>query len=882
MKHGDRRMHLSNKIQIIISFILLFCIVFQIYGISFYNTQNNKYSTIYYPNQNTEHLVSTGEADEWPMFGHDAGHSGVSSSTGPRQSLIWSKTYGAGSIASPVVANNKVYFQSMDFTLHALDASNGAELWNYSNGGTPVIIDDLIYFNSGSTIYCLYTSNGSLKTTSVNLGAITRTPIVYENGLLFVSLGNKKIDCLFAENLSVKWSSSTGSGSPGSPTIANNDVFVSTTEPRVYCLYIENGAERWNKSVGSSLLGTSGFTSTVVGDLLFIGGMTTVYRMYCLDADNGSQKWVTTVDGGFYRTPPAVSAGKVIFGYQANSDRINRFLCLNTTNGQKEWEYLGTSGYTVQSSAVIAGNLVYICSETTLYCLDIIGNGNGTTNLIWSQNVQTLISSSPAIVNGFLYLTVQNMTGGPDIFCFGGNNSPPAQPVAPSGPSDGFAGELYSFTEITTDPENDAITYLFDWGDETTDTWTSFVASGEQTSSSHVWTSAGTFLVKVKAKDTYGLQAVWSPPKTFLVNSMPLQLQITAPLTCMESQTFDIVVTVDENPIANATVEFNTELFSTDITGKVTVTAPQVEQNTQYSIQVSCLGYLPATSTITILHQREKQGWIYGVVSDTNGTLLTDALVCIFTDIETLDTSKQCTYTDTQGQYVKSFPIGTYVVEASKQGYQSETRTNITIEEKKAIAVNFNLRKITNNTTPVDTQQKLINEAILEGSILGTMTFASEQQEIHYTTVVYLSDSTLTITQIQKNSISLVVSSENEGGSTIVFNIEEGVFSTDNLGLLLNGRQIKKAGSFEEVLHPTNANEPEWFIQEKPSHQGSWLLLYIPHFSQYQITIYQIVEAISKIILGSIYGVIFVIGAIIAVYIVMFSGTIRFQRKKIK
>jgi len=91
-------------------------------------------------------------------------------------------------------------------------------------------------------------------------------------------------------------------------------------------------------------------------------------------------------------------------------------------------------------------------------------------------------------------------------------NHPPDKPDKPSGPNKVKSGVTYSFTAVTTDPDNDYLSYLFDWGDGTYSEWTyPFVPSGTNVSESHKWHKSMTG-IRVKAKDFHGAQSEWSEP----------------------------------------------------------------------------------------------------------------------------------------------------------------------------------------------------------------------------------------------------------------------------------------------------------------------------------------------------------------------------------
>jgi len=86
----------------------------------------------------------------------------------------------------------------------------------------------------------------------------------------------------------------------------------------------------------------------------------------------------------------------------------------------------------------------------------------------------------------------------------------PQIPETPSGPAEGQAGVEYDFSSHTTDPEEDSLFYLFDWGDGTESDWLGPYPSGDTCTASYAWINPGVCYVKAKAKDTYDHQSDWS------------------------------------------------------------------------------------------------------------------------------------------------------------------------------------------------------------------------------------------------------------------------------------------------------------------------------------------------------------------------------------
>ena len=93
-------------------------------------------------------------------------------------------------------------------------------------------------------------------------------------------------------------------------------------------------------------------------------------------------------------------------------------------------------------------------------------------------------------------------------------SDPPAKPSKPSGPVNGNTGISYTYSTSTTDPNNDKVYYMFDWGDGTNSGWIGPFNSGSAGSATKTWNKQGTYEVKAVAKDIHGKLSDWSDPLT--------------------------------------------------------------------------------------------------------------------------------------------------------------------------------------------------------------------------------------------------------------------------------------------------------------------------------------------------------------------------------
>jgi hypothetical protein len=107
---------------------------------------------------------------------------------------------------------------------------------------------------------------------------------------------------------------------------------------------------------------------------------------------------------------------------------------------------------------------------------------------------------------------------------------PPTTPLL-TGPNTGSLNETYMFNAISTDPDDDTISYFFDWGDGTNTGWLGPYQSGQQITAQKSWNAPGTYPIYVQAKDINERTSEWSIPlmMTILPNLPPTPPTITGP-----------------------------------------------------------------------------------------------------------------------------------------------------------------------------------------------------------------------------------------------------------------------------------------------------------------------------------------------------------------
>ena len=156
--------------------------------------------------------------------------------------LVW-KYDSEMPIFTPTVVNNVVYFGSYDKKIHALTATNGSAVWEFSGAkagfsGSPIVVNNRVYLGGrDGYFYALDAANGNLvwqypAANQIALGPILISP-AYDNGVLYFASQNMKAYALNATTGVKAWESATLPGSQYQsfwPVIYQNYVIFSASE----------------------------------------------------------------------------------------------------------------------------------------------------------------------------------------------------------------------------------------------------------------------------------------------------------------------------------------------------------------------------------------------------------------------------------------------------------------------------------------------------------------------------------------------------------------------------------------------------------------------------------------------------------------------------
>ena len=95
-------------------------------------------------------------------------------------------------------------------------------------------------------------------------------------------------------------------------------------------------------------------------------------------------------------------------------------------------------------------------------------------------------------------------------------NNPPEKSII-NGPNKGKTGTIMYYTFYSSDPDGDDLYYCVDWGDGAGEICLGLFPSNTYVNESHIWDEKGTYIIKAKAEDIYGLIS----PEATLEVTMP-------------------------------------------------------------------------------------------------------------------------------------------------------------------------------------------------------------------------------------------------------------------------------------------------------------------------------------------------------------------------
>jgi len=469
------------------------------------------------------------DQDMWPQQGYNAQHIGRSPYSTENNPGVekWRFPAEDWCDGSPSIGpDGAIYFGSSDGYLYAI-YPNSTLKWKFRAesgvgdfGSHPAIADDgSVYFGTkyGSYIQAV-NPNGTGKWR--DWVPEIDTSITIDDDLIFYGHRGGGVDVRYTNNGTLKWRFSTDGCVMSTPAVDENGiVYFGSHDCYIYAVY-PNGTLKWRHITGEIVHGSPAIASDCT---IYCGsGDNYIYAFY----PNGTLKWRTYIDSCMRCSPSLDNGGNLYFGVWTDQlmsldPEGNIRWIFNTQNNGGVW---GSTAAVSNDGVVYFGNHLdfMMLGGGEIIALDLDGD------LLWRKILcDSICRSSPVIgKNGDVYICCSNDLIGGDapgyLHAFGSieNNGPPDTPTI-TGPVEGQVRDNIKYQVKAEDDDMTPVKYFVDWDDGSTTT-TQDYEPGISIPVSHKWTWRGTYNIKVKAIDTFGLESDWA----YLEVTMPVSQQI--------------------------------------------------------------------------------------------------------------------------------------------------------------------------------------------------------------------------------------------------------------------------------------------------------------------------------------------------------------------
>jgi outer membrane protein assembly factor BamB len=361
----------------------------------------------------------------WPMFGHDARHTGLSpynTSTNTGH-LIWSFQTQAPILGSPVIGlDGTIYIKDDNSELYAINP-DGTQKWNttlgvvYSIVSTPAIASDGTLYAGGLKKLYAINPDGTQKWDFTTFDNVDWGLTIDRDGTIYAGPKDQRLYAINPDGTE-KWRWFNSWSLTGSPTIGGDGtIYIGSDDDKLHAIN-PDGTEKWNFTTGDWV-----WASAAIGidGTIYFGSSD--HRVYALNPD-GTEKWSYLTEGEVKYTSPAIGRDGTI--YVGSFD--HKLHAINPDGSQK-WNF--TTGDRVRSTPAIGsdGSIYFGSDDGNIYSI----NSDGTEK--WRLTTGDQVRSSPAIgSDGTIY--VGSLDG--KLYAIG-NSSRPLPPILLDGTLDGLS-----------------------------------------------------------------------------------------------------------------------------------------------------------------------------------------------------------------------------------------------------------------------------------------------------------------------------------------------------------------------------------------------------------------------------------------------------------
>jgi outer membrane protein assembly factor BamB len=356
----------------------------------YYLYKRDRTGSIYHPHarfvpESNPSLPAAGpERFAWPIFGYTKNHTRffpAPSSLRPPFKIVWVRGGRVLREFPPVLSEGRIFQLTDDGTLTALDARDGAILWSKSLGtlsaASPAVGGNTVYAtvlsrapgSEDGRVVALDAADGAIRW-SRNLPSRAESSPLLDRGRLYFGTENGTVYALQARDGRTVWTYRAGGAVKASPSLSDGVLYFGDYSGHVQAVSEQTGRRLWIAGSEGALFGSGTFYSTaaVLYGRVYLGN--TDGRVYAYDASSGALDWAYQTGAYVYASPAVTDApGRGPTIYLGSYD--GSFYALNARSGHVDWSF--DAGGKISGSATILGRIVYFSDLGThrTYGLDI-------------------------------------------------------------------------------------------------------------------------------------------------------------------------------------------------------------------------------------------------------------------------------------------------------------------------------------------------------------------------------------------------------------------------------------------------------------------------------------------------------------------------------
>ena len=389
-------------------------------------------------------------AVNWTQFRYDDAHTGVnplettlSTHNVRRLQLSWQAQLGDLVVtSSPAVVDGVAYIGSIDGRLWAYPADGCGQslcttpLWSSTSLAqvidSPTVSNGIVYvgsqtsptsndgrLNAFSAAGCGSSVCAPLWQGLAGHASITESSPAVANGTVFVGAFDGRVYAFDAAGCGAPtcrptWRGVTGASIESTPTVVGGVLYVGSDDAKLYAFNADGCGAPLCAPLWTGALGYPAFSSSpaVSGTTVFIAGQHALVAFPAAGcgAPTCSPLWRAVDTLNFFDGSPAVADGRVYIGLENGLGVYSASGC-GQPRCQPLWTDFGPGAQAaVLSSPTVANGVVYAGRNTgEVLAWSAAPCGTPTCTSLWSGATGApIVSSSPAVVNGKLYIGSAN------------------------------------------------------------------------------------------------------------------------------------------------------------------------------------------------------------------------------------------------------------------------------------------------------------------------------------------------------------------------------------------------------------------------------------------------------------------------------------------